>query len=142
MFGGDLMIERNNSMTYSLLIVEDDPEMRELLSARFERNGCVVTTAATIAEALQAAAAREFDVALLDRRLSEESGLELMLELKSRKAGLQAIVLSGYADPEFEEEALELGAFAYLRKPCRLAEIESAVHRAVAAGGVTEPSRT
>jgi YesN/AraC family two-component response regulator len=54
-----------------------------------------------------------------------------MLELKSRLAGLQAIILSGYADPEFEEEALHLGAFAYLRKPCRLAEIEATIERAL-----------
>lgn len=119
-------------MARSLLIVEDDPEMLDILASRFQRLGFHVAPAADPRQALTAADEREFDVALLDRRLSEQSGLQLMLELKSRMAGLRAIILSGYADPEFEEEALDLGAFAYLRKPCRLAEIETTIERALA----------
>ena len=119
-------------MARSVLIVEDDREMLDILASRFQRLGFDVTTACGTQQALAAAEQNEFDVALLDRRLSDQSGLQLMLELKSRMTELRAIILSGYADVEFEEEALDLGAFAYLRKPCRLAEIETTIERALA----------
>ena len=119
-------------MANSVLIVEDDREMLDILSTRLQRLGFDVTTAGGAEQALAAARQNEFDVALLDRRLSDQSGLQLMLELKSRMTELRAIILSGYADPEFEQEALDLGAFAYLRKPCRLAEIEATIERALA----------
>lgn len=119
-------------MAHSLLIVEDDHEMLDILTSRFRRLGFDVAPAGDPQQALAAADDRTFDVALLDRRLSEQNGLQLMLELKSRMPALRTVILSGYADPEFEEEALNLGAFAYLRKPCRLAEIEATIERALA----------
>ena len=106
--------------------------MREVLTCRLERAGFAVVTASTTREALRAADERAFDIALLDWRLSDESGLQLMLELKSRTAGLQAIILSGYADPEFEDEALGLGAFAYLASHAGLADIEATIRQALA----------
>lgn len=117
-------------MTRSLLIVEDDREMLDLLAHRFRRLGYDVVSAGDVQEARAAAATRDFALALLDRRLSGQSGVLLMQELQAQTANLKSIILSGYADPEFEEDALQRGAFAYLRKPCRLAVIEATLQRA------------
>lgn len=120
----------------ALLIVEDDREMLDVLTARFARSGFAVTAAAHPREALHAAETEPFAAALIDWSLPEQDGIELMKRLLDRLPGLHTIILSGHADPAYEEYALQSGAVSYLRKPCRLAAIEARVYAALQADGL------
>lgn len=121
----------NTQRRYRLLIVEDDAEMLEILNGRFRRIGFEVVAVCDPQSALASARAREFHAALIDRSLPGMNGMQLLRELLALAPDLRPVVLSGYADPAYEEDALHSGACAYLRKPCRLATIEATVHDAM-----------
>jgi ActR/RegA family two-component response regulator len=123
--------DKMNKPDCALLIVEDDADLLQLLAARFRRCGFTVIAASHPNDALKAAESCDFRVALIDRSLPELNGIQLMELLQSRLADLRSIILSGYADPAFEDEALAAGAFAYLRKPCPLSGIERVLEQAL-----------
>jgi DNA-binding NtrC family response regulator len=115
----------------SLLIVEDDQELLNTFARWFIRRGYAVTAVRHPRQALGASSVRSYDVAVLDYTLPEQSGIELMKNLRRRIAGLQVILLSGQADPLYENEAIASGAFAFFCKPCALSELEAAIERAL-----------
>lgn len=110
-----------------ILIVEDDPELLAILSRRFSRQGYAVTAARHPRQALAAASQHRFEVAVLDYTLPEYNGVQLMEKLQGLVAGLQVILLSGRSERVIQQEATDHGACAYFRKPCRLADLESAI---------------
>jgi len=116
---------------HRILLVDDDRESTELLCRRLLRSGFEVTELNHPRQALEAASLRDFDVAVLDRSLPEIDGVRLMQMLRGHNADLQVVFLSGHDDPEKKTDALSCGAFAYLTKPCRMAEIVATVERAI-----------
>jgi DNA-binding NtrC family response regulator len=116
----------------SLLIVENHPSLLDLLTRNFIRQGYAVTSVGHPRQALEAATFKSFDVALLDGSLPERDGVWLMRELQVRLGHVQVIILSARAELEFESRCLAGGAFAYLRKPCGLTQIETTIAEAVA----------
>lgn len=115
---------------HSLLIVENDAALLDLLTRNFIQRGYAVTPVGHPRQALEAAAVKSFDVALLDGSLPEHDGIWLMRELKLHIAHLQVIILSAHSDAAFQAKCIDSGAFAYLRKPCGLSELESTVEEA------------
>lgn len=118
------------NVSCSLLLVDDDEEFLEIVVRRFVRRGLSVVAAGHPQAALEAAAGRNFHVAIVDRTLPGGDGLHLMAQLKGFHPHLQVIVLSGRADGESARAARDRGAFEYLVKPCSLAELEATVQRA------------
>jgi DNA-binding NtrC family response regulator len=118
-------------LDYSILIVEDDPDLLEILGRRFVRQGFSVKLASHPQQALSAARSNSYRAAILDYTLPDMNGQELMRELAHVKPDLPVILLSGHCEPELEAEAMQLGAYAYLRKPCRLVDLEEVVQRAI-----------
>jgi DNA-binding response OmpR family regulator len=116
---------------YSLLIVENDAALLELLTRNFIRRGYAVTPVSHPRQALAAVAVKPFDLALLDGSLPEHDGIWLTRELKLRVADLQVVVLSAHTEPDFQAKCLGSGAFAFLRKPCGLADLEATFERAL-----------
>jgi DNA-binding response OmpR family regulator len=116
---------------YSLLIVENDAALSGLLTRNFITMGYSVTPVYHPRQALEAASIKSFDIALLDGSLPEHDGVWLMRELKLRIAHLQVVILSAHSDAAFQAKCIDSGAFAYLRKPCGLAELEATLERAV-----------
>ncbi|HUY91585.1 MAG TPA: response regulator [Pirellulales bacterium] len=114
----------------SLLLVDDDEEFLEILVRRFVRRGMQTTGATNPQSAMQAVQEQKFDVAILDRSLPGEDGLELMLRLKECQPELRVILLSGHGDKQAVTQARDGGAFDYLVKPCSLADLETAVRSA------------
>ena len=114
----------------SLLVVDDDEEFLEILVRRFRRRDVRTAAAATPEAAVEAAEGQEFHVAIVDRSLPGQDGLELMLLLRDRQPKLRVILLSGHGDERHVNEGLDRGAFEYLVKPCSLADLEAAVRRA------------
>ena len=65
-----------------------------------------------------------FDAAILDLRMPDMTGIEVLEHLKQVSPDTEAVMMTGYASKETAIEALRLGAFDYITKPCKIAEIE------------------
>lgn len=111
----------------SLLVIEDDPDFREVLARRFIRRGFSIVAVDGIASAREVLAARTFDVVLLDRGLNGRDGLGFVRELKPLAPTMQVIVLSGHVDEASLARAESLEVFAYLVKPCSLQKLEETI---------------
>lgn len=99
-----------------ILVVDDDPAVRDLMAAYLGENEFRVTTAASGAEMRAAMAARVVDLVLLDLRLRGEDGLKLARELREQSA-VPIVVVSGKLEEADRVMALELGADDYVTKP-------------------------
>jgi DNA-binding NtrC family response regulator len=113
-----------------LLIVDDDNDLRQDLVRHFSRAGLTVTAAASAEEALDKAASARHDVALLDLHLPGIDGIELLGKLKELQPELEAILLTAHSSIETAVQAMRKGAYDYLTKPFRLAELEVHVQKA------------
>ncbi|MGB0128949.1 MAG: sigma-54 dependent transcriptional regulator [Rhodocyclaceae bacterium] len=114
-----------------VLVVDDEALYRELLLNRLGRNGYRVSTAADGEEALRRAKAAGIEVVLADIKMPGIDGIELLKRLKALDPQLEVIILTGHGDVDTAIAAMKLGAFDYLTKPYKLAELDLAVERAV-----------
>ena len=120
-------------MNRSLLIVDDDTDQLSTLARWFSRRGYNVVTADHPRQALVAASAGRFQVALVDASLPEIDGLELMKRLKRMQNDLPVIILSGYDFSAYEtgENGSSTDSpFACLTKPCDLGLLERTLNAA------------
>src|SRR6516162_7177180 len=113
-----------------LLIVDDDDDLRQTLVERFRRGGAAVTEADSAEEALARAASGRFDVALLDLHLPGLDGIELLARLKEQQPELEALMLTAHSSVETAVQAMRRGAYDYLTKPFRAADLEVHVQKA------------
>jgi two-component system response regulator RegA len=118
----------------TLLLVEDDETLRARLARAFRDRGLVVTEAATAAIALQAAAHETPELAVVDLRLPDASGLHVVRELMALDASTAVVVLTGYGSIATAIEALRLGARHYLTKPADADQVLAALDATAAAG--------
>lgn len=123
-------------MTVRILLVDDHPVVLGGVAGALGREPdlAVVGRAASVAEARARLAGRDVDVVLVDIRLPDGSGLELMAESVDAGDGPAWLVLSSFETPQYVAAALSLGASGYLLKTAPAADIAAAV-RAVARGG-------
>jgi two-component system NtrC family response regulator len=113
-----------------LLIVDDEPHYRQLLSERLGRKGWTAFTAANADEALAIAETVGVDVALIDIMMAGMDGLTLFEHLRRLDPAIEGIILTGHANVDTAIKAMKLGAFDYLSKPYKLGELEIVVDRA------------
>ena len=106
-----------------LLLVDDEAGFVNVLSKRISRRNIEVTTAYSGSEAIQALRGREFDVAVLDLKMEDMNGLEVLKILRIMDPKLAVIMLTGHGSAEAARKGIELGAFDYLTKPCGLEEL-------------------
>lgn len=107
-----------------VLVVDNDDEFREQLTALLVRGGHIVHDEATAAGALAALASAEYDVMFTDLRMGRESGVELLARAREKWPRLLVVMLTGNATVESAIRALQLGAFDYLRKPVRPEQVD------------------
>ncbi len=108
-----------------ILVVDDEPGIREMLTTRFELDGHAVTTAATGERALRVLAEQPFDVAFLDLNLGGGmNGLELLKQARSAHGDLASVMISAQGSIQEAVEATKLGAFDFLEKPLEPARLE------------------
>jgi len=110
-----------------LLIVEDEPSLREIMTRTLQREHYVVEQAADYASALDKIAAYDYDCILLDIMLPGGSGLRLLEELKRQRRRAGIIIISARDSLDDKIEGLELGADDYLPKPFHLAELSARI---------------
>jgi two-component system response regulator RegA len=112
-----------------LLVVDDEESHAWMVRHAFERRGYSVKCASCAAQALMLAGNWHPEYALLDLRLSDDSGLALILPLKRANQGVRIVMLTGYASVATAVEAIKLGAVHYLSKPVDTDSIEAAFRR-------------
>lgn len=113
-----------------ILIVEDDPQVRNTLCDILELKGFSVEAVDGGESAIEITSEREPWVALIDLKLADMSGLQLLRELKDQRPATECIILTGYASKESAIEAVNLGAYSYLQKPYDLDQLVLTIRRA------------
>jgi len=103
-----------------LLLVDDEEAYVDVLYNRLGKRGFEVTKAYSGGEALQKMRGREFDVAVLDLKMADMDGIEVLRIIKLMDPDMQVIMLTGHGSATACRQGLELGAFDYLTKPCEL----------------------
>jgi DNA-binding NtrC family response regulator len=112
------------------LVVDDDYDVRTFLAGVLAKQGVTVATAGSQAEAKAVLGREEFDVVLLDLRLLDASGLDVLRWARGAEIDTEFIVLTGHAEVETAVEAMRLGAYDFLAKPCRNSELLQVVGKA------------
>ena len=125
--------------TYSLLVVDDEPDLRTLYELTLLREGYDVDSAGTVDEAWQALTARRYHAVISDMRLPDGSGLELLRRLEAAGRPEKTIVITAYGSAENAVEALKAGAFDYLTKPVDLRQFRGVVASALGRPLPAEP---
>jgi two-component system, response regulator RegA len=111
----------------SLLIVEDDKSFLQRLARAMETRGFVVTTAETVADGLQQVEKAAPAFAVVDMRLGDGTGLDVISALKRRRPDARGIVLTGYGNIATAVTAVKLGAVDYLSKPADADDVVAAL---------------
>ncbi|UCE55455.1 MAG: response regulator [Desulfobacterales bacterium] len=106
-----------------LLLVDDEEGFVNVLSKRISRRNIDVTRAFSGSEAIQALRLQAFDVAVLDLKMEDLDGLEVLKIFKIMDPQLAVIMLTGHGSTEAAKKGMDLGAFDYLTKPCELEEL-------------------
>jgi len=111
----------------SLLIVEDDKSFLTRLARAMEGRGFVVTTAESVADGLLQVETAPPAFAVVDMRLGDGNGLDVLSALKRRRPEARAIVLTGYGNIATAVNAVKLGAIDYLAKPADADDVVAAL---------------
>lgn len=111
----------------SLLIVDDDRPFLTRLAKAMESRGYQVRTADSVAAGLAAIADDAPAFAVIDMRLGDGNGLDVISELKRRRPDARGVVLTGYGNIATAVTAVKLGAFDYLAKPADADDVDAAL---------------
>ena len=126
----------------AILIIDDNITLSQTLLRAFSRRGFSVSVANNRQQALALCQQQRFDKVILDLKLAESSGLQLIPELLALQADLSIVILTGYSSIATAVEAIKLGAINYLCKPADTDEILAsfaADNRAVSDSIDTQP---
>ena len=110
-----------------LLIVDDDKAFLQRLARAMEKRGYVTETAESVAEARQKVEAANPSFAVVDMRLEDGNGLDVIEMIRARRPEARAIILTGYGNIATAVTAVKLGAVDYLSKPADADEIHAAL---------------
>jgi two-component system response regulator RegA len=110
-----------------MILVEDDSAFRGRLAVSLESRGIRVVQAGTVAEAKKLARSELFDGAVVDLRVPDGSGLDVLQELREAQPAIRVVVLTGFGSIASALQAVRLGAMHYLTKPANADEIVAAL---------------
>jgi DNA-binding NtrC family response regulator len=113
-----------------VLVVDDDPDVRAMLTMVLARPPMTVSEALSGSEAMERLARAAFDVALVDVQLPDHSGLDILRWARDADIDVEMIVLTGHADVETAVEAMRLGAYDFIAKPWKNSELLEVVAKA------------
>ncbi len=113
-----------------LLIVDDEVGFVNILTKRLSRRNMEVTSAYTGTEAIQILRKQDFDVAVLDLKMEEMDGIEVLKIFKKMDPKMVVIMLTGHGSEQAAREGIEFGAFDYLTKPCELEDLMAKIREA------------
>lgn len=123
-------------MRSSVLIVDDEQSMVEMLRLFFEGENYLVDTARSVAEARQRVGDRNFDLVLCDILMPDGNGLDLLRQIKEKSSRTAVIMMTAYASPKSAIEAMKLGAYNYISKPFDVDELRAQAQGALEKTGL------
>ena len=111
----------------SLLIVDDDDPLRSRLSRAMEKKGFIVKEAKTVADSIEILRKSPPNFALIDLRLEDGNGLDVVKELHKNKKDSRIVMLTGYGNLPTAVAAVKAGAIDYIAKPVDADDVEAAL---------------
>ena len=124
------MCDKSEEDKIKLLLVDDEKSFVEVLSKRLTKRGIEVTVAFSGTEGIQAVRKVDFDVAVLDLKMGEMDGIEVLKTFKKMYAAMEVVILTGHGTEETVQEGIKLGAIAYLSKPRNFEELVAVIKKA------------
>ena len=124
-----------NASHFSLLVVDDEPDLRTLYELTLLREGYDIETAGTVQDALLHLKDRTYSAVITDMRLPDGTGLDVLRWLEEFGRREKAIVITAYGSAENAVEALKAGAYDYLTKPVDLKQFRAVVGSALGRAG-------
>jgi len=121
-----------------ILIIDDEQSLLESLEMFFIEKGYLVCTATTATEGLKMNKSIQPDVIILDVRLPDKNGLDIIEELQKNHHGKNIIIITAFHDMDTTIKAMKRGALEYIPKPIDIEELEKAVERVFTVG---QPAR-
>jgi two-component system, NtrC family, response regulator PilR len=122
---------RNPGRSAQVLVVDDEPDIRELLELTLTRMGLGVDAVGSMAEAREKLKNERYDLCLTDMRLGDGEGLDLVRHIAGLAADLPVAVITAYGSAENAVAALKAGAFDYVSKPVGLEQLRALVKSAL-----------
>ena len=122
---------RARAWKHRVLVVDDEENVRVTTAAILEQEGYLVETASDGREAQEKVERGKFELVLTDLRMEDMDGSTLLNELHAKHPDIVTVVLTGYASIESSIDALRLGVYDYLVKPCVVDDLKRTVRRAL-----------
>jgi len=113
-----------------LLLVDDEEGYVNVLANRLVKRHFDVTKAFSGGEAIKAVRGQDFDIAILDLKMEDMDGIEVLKIFNQMGLDMEVIMLTGHGSQEAAREGLSIGAFDYLTKPCELHELIEKIKQA------------
>jgi DNA-binding NtrC family response regulator len=114
-----------------LILIDDEVGFTTVMAKRLTRRGLEVTSAFSGLEAIRAMRKSEFDVAVLDLKMEDMDGIEVLKIFKKMDPDMPVIMLTGHGSEKSAGEGMEYGAYDYLFKPYEFEELIEKIHSAV-----------
>lgn len=115
----------------AILIVDDEPGFLDVMHRRLGKRGFAVRTTSTGSQAIQELREKNFDAAIVDLKMADMDGLEILKIFKKMTPEMPVIMLTGHGSEEAAREGMALGAFDYLIKPCDFEHLVQTINSAV-----------
>ena len=126
-----VMEEAGRSDIIKVLLVDDEAGYVNVLANRLSRRQMDVTSAYSGTEGIQALRRSDFHVAVLDLKMEDMDGIEVLKIFKKIDPNMAVIMLTGHGSAQAAEEGIRCGAYDYLTKPCELDELIEKIREAV-----------
>lgn len=122
--------DRTKKSPINILLVDDEICYVNVLANRLSRRNIQTTKAFSGTQAIQALRDRDFDVVVLDLKLEDMDGIEVLKILKKMVPHISVIMLTGHGSEEAAREGIKEGAYDYLTKPCELSALIEKIYEA------------
>ena len=114
-----------------ILFADDEKSLQEVMRTELPRLGHQVTVCPDGKAAVKALEKNTFDAAILDLRMPGLTGIEVLEQIKQVSPDTEVIIMTGHGSVDTAMDAVRLGAFDYITKPCKMAQIETILRKAL-----------
>jgi DNA-binding NtrC family response regulator len=122
-----------------LLLVDDEVGFTTIMAKRLAHRGVIVTTAFSGSDGIKAMRGQEYDVAVLDLKMEDMDGIEVLKIFKKLDPAMPVIMLTGHGSEKSSREGMHFGAWDYLTKPYEFEELLEKIDQAAAAKSAQVP---
>ena len=130
-----------NTYKSRVLVIDDEPDIRELLSVTLTRMDLDCTAAESVQQARNLLSKQRFDLCLTDMRLPDGNGIDLVRHTQKRHPEMPVAVITAYGNVDSAVEALKAGAFDFVSKPVNLDDLRQLVTSAIKVARQTPSNR-